>query len=390
MKTNSLKINLDRVINDTVRLSEIQDAAGDTRQIAALYQQLLEEAGCQDVRKYELIPSNPTLIARYSSANPSKGKTIIFNGHMDVVTLDHEAPFVEDGKIYGRGTCDMKGSLACMLEVIRLISSSKLDFDGEIIVIANSMHESPNGRGEDLSALAKSGKVKADAAVVMEGATYDCTIAQLGSATFTITIEREGEPSHQLFTPKGTIHPISVLAEVIKRIEQANNRLLCTPVEGVGNPSYFIGSVHSGEFYNQMPNKAYIEGVRRYGPEESYQEVYKELTDVLQQVSHKTGADISLDMKKVRDGYRIEPDQEIVTALRRSVKKIRNIDIPLMGKQLVTDASIFVIEMDIPTVCYGPDQTRAHNKVEYVSIDELEKTIHIYLQLLKEYIGLKL
>ncbi|MBT2218035.1 M20 family metallopeptidase [Virgibacillus dakarensis] len=382
------RVNMERVIDDTLKLVEVQDTAGHTMKIAKLYKDLLEQAGFT-VQTYELIPDNPTIVARYQGNNNPEGKTVIFSGHMDVITLEHPPPFVAGEKVYGRGTCDMKGSLACILEAARVLSQSNTKINGEIIIIANSMHESPGGRGEDLTALTEQLDITADAALVMEGATYDCTVAQLGSATFNITIEREGEPSHQLFTPEGTVHPIVVLSEVIQLIEAENKSLKDKKIEDVGHGSYFIGNVQSGEFYNQMPNKAYLEGVRRYGPEETYEEVKADMMKLLQGLASKHGVTITLEMKKVRDGYRIDREHEVVQSLKRSVKKVRNIDLPMVGKKLVTDAGIFVKEMNIPAVCYGPDQSRAHNETEYVKISELKHTVNVYLQFIHEYLGVK-
>ncbi|MBM7600106.1 succinyl-diaminopimelate desuccinylase [Virgibacillus halotolerans] len=381
-------VNLERVINETLKLVEVQNTAGNTVEIANQYELLLENSGFT-VQVYEFIPNNPTIVARYQGNTNPNGKTIIFNGHMDVITLGHTPPHVEGNKIYGRGTCDMKGSLASILEVARVLKQAELEIDGEIIIIANSMHESPGGRGEDLTALTEQLDLNADAVVVMEGATYDCTVAQLGSATFNIRIEREGEPSHQLFTLDGTPHPISVLAAVIQSLEKENESLKRKQIEDIGNASYFIGNVQSGNFYNQMPNKAFLEGVRRYGPEESYDEVEDQMRQILNELASKYGVSISLEMKKVRDGYRIDKAHDLVKALQKSVKQTRGIALPLVGKKLVTDAGIFVKGMNIPAICYGPDQSRAHSETEYVEISELKQTINVYLQLIHEYLGIK-
>lgn len=388
MKNLFDQVDMERVVDNTLELVNIQDVAGDTVAIANLYEKLLKEAGFE-IDKHEFIPNNPTLIGKYRGNTNPNGKTLVFNGHMDVITLDHTPPTIEDGKIYGRGTCDMKGSLASILEVARVLELSKSSIDGEIIIIANSMHESPGGRGEDLISMTEKLDIKADAAVVMEGATYDCTVAQLGSATFNIKIERDGEPSHQLYTPTSTPHPVNVLADVVQALDDANNYLAKENIEDIGYGSYFIGNVQSGEFYNQMPKNSLIEGVRRYGPNESYEQVVKQMKDILNQVAKKHGVQISLEMKKVRDGYRINREDEAVKALQESVKQVRGIELPLVGKKLVTDAGIFVKEMDIQTVCYGPDQKKAHSRVESVEISELEQTVHVYLQFIHEYLGIK-
>ncbi len=381
------QIYIERVVQDTLRLVKIPNTAGHTVDVAELYGRMLKEVGLE-VQTYEWIPNNPTIVAEFKG-NPSKGKTLIFNGHLDVIPLEHNPPTVHAGKIFGRGTCDMKGALACILEALRIFKLSRAEVDGNVIIIANSMHESPGGRGEDLTALADELKLQADAAVVMEGATYDCTVAQLGSATFNITIEREGDPTHQLFTPKNTPHPVTVAADIIHVLNGANEELSKEWIDDIGYASYFIGKVHSGTFYNQWPNRAELEGVRRYAPDQSFEQVKQEMDSLLKDVAQQHGVEIRLDMKKVRDGYRIEKNDKVVQALLQAVKKVRGIDLPLVGKKLVTDAGIFVNDMGIQTVCYGPDQRTAHGEVEYVEIDELAQTVKVYLQLIHEYLGVK-
>ena len=148
------QIHIERVVQDTLKLVKIPNTAGHTVDVAELYGRLLKEIGLE-VKTYEWIPNNPTIVAEYRG-NQSKGKTLVFNGHLDVIPLEHDPPTIYDGKIFGRGTCDMKGALACILEAARVLQSSEAEVDGNVIIIANSMHESPGGRGEDLTADRKS------------------------------------------------------------------------------------------------------------------------------------------------------------------------------------------------------------------------------------------
>ncbi|RAV08186.1 M20/M25/M40 family metallo-hydrolase [Paenibacillus contaminans] len=221
----------------------------------------------------------------------------------------------------------------------------------------------------------------------MEGATTDCTIAQLGSATFEIVIEREGEPCHQLYAPQNTPHPITVASEVVALLNRWNLELKNDWIEDIGYASYFLGSVHSGQFYNQLPNRSVLVGVRRYDPLQTYEEVESELRSGLNELADGLGISIRLDMKKVRDGYRLDKNSPAVAALQRAVKRVRQIDFPLVGKQVVTDAAIFANALGVPALCHGPDQHTAHGEVEYVEISELELTVKVYLQFIREFMG---
>lgn len=377
------QLNVNRIVRDTLELVRIESITGNTNEIAKRYHDMLREAGCQ-VQQYEWIKDNPTLVATYG--DDSGGPVILFNGHMDVVPIPHEPAEVRDGRIYGRGACDMKGSLACVLEVVRAMRQSEDRFTGKLIIVANSLHESPGGRGEDLVALTDNVKLEADAAIVMEGATRDCTIAQLGSATFLITIKREGEPSHQLFSPPGAAHPIEVASEAVRMLRERNAELEKEWIEDIGHASYFIGSMHSGQFYNQLPNRAVLEGVRRYRPEQNFAEVEDELRLLLDALASRFGVEIDLDIRKVRDGYRLDSANPAISALQRAVREARGIELPLAGKKVVTDAGILARAMNIPVLCHGPDQSTAHGEVEYVEIRELELAAQAYLQFIRELV----
>lgn len=394
MNPISSSLDLNRIVRDAMDLVTITSVTGNTLEAAAHYQSLLEEVGCR-VERYELYPGNPTLVAFFGepkkqepeSSASGNGKTLIFNGHMDVIPLPHGPAELKDGRLYGRGSCDMKGSLAAIIEVLRVIRDSGLKPAGRLIVIANSLHESPGGRGEDLTELTRLYNWGADAVIVMEGATTECTVAQMGSATFHIQLEREGEPSHQLHTPAGTPHPITAAAEVIQALDKKNEQLAGTVIEDIGVASYFVGRVSSGEFYNQMPNQAELEGVRRYGPEENFAEVERELRSLLDALAVKLQISISLTMEKVRDGYRIDKNSEAVEALVESIREVRGTDAPKVGKKLVTDAGIFVGTWGTPALCHGPDQATAHGETEYVELVELEKTAQVYLAFVEKFVG---
>ncbi|WP_409346192.1 M20 family metallopeptidase [Paenibacillus sp. MBLB4367] len=379
-------MNVRRVADDTLELVKMESVTGDTRRMADRYEQMLMEAGCS-VQRYEWIPDNPTLVAVYGKDNG--GPTILFNGHMDVVPIPHDAAEERDGRVYGRGACDMKGSLACVLEVLRCLRETGTELPGRLLIVANSLHESPGGRGEDLYALLERVPIKTDAVVVMEGATTDCTVAQLGSATFEIVIEREGEPCHQLYAPPNTPHPITVASEIIGLLNRWNLELRNHRIEDIGYASYFLGSVHSGQFYNQLPNRSVLVGVRRYDPLQSYEEVESELRNGLNELAGRLGGSIRLEMKKVRDGYRIDKNSPAVEALQRAVRDVRQIEFPPVGKQVVTDAAIFANALGVPALCYGPDQHTAHGEVEYVEIHELELTVKVYLQFIEEFMEIQ-
>ena len=95
-------------------------------------------------------PKTPIVVGRLRGGEP--GPTVVLNGHLDTVPIPHEWPRLDGETIYGRGTADMKGALACAAEAARVLAE-RGSFPGELVIVAIGLHEAPGGRGEDLTHL---------------------------------------------------------------------------------------------------------------------------------------------------------------------------------------------------------------------------------------------
>jgi acetylornithine deacetylase/succinyl-diaminopimelate desuccinylase-like protein len=369
----------DRVRDLTLELVEIESPTGDTAEVARLYAKRLEEIGMEVEVLDERFPKTPIVIGRLRGSEP--GPTIVMNGHLDTVPIPHDAPRIENGSIYGRGSADMKGACASAAEAVRVFAEGG-PFKGEIVVIAIGLHEAPGGRGEDLAYLLGEHGFTADMAVVCElSDTGQVAIAHMGQATAEITVSRPGMPTHELRTPPGTPHPLHAAARVLDEISLRNASLSEISHPWVGSETYFVGEVHGGDFYNRFPTTCRIVGTRRWIPGNTLEAVDAEYRELLARVAEETGCQIDLDLKLVRGAYEIDESHPLLHALEDAYRDVTGTELERVGVKVVADGAVFA-GAGIPTVYHGPVGSGAHADVEFMPIEELVRAANVYVALL--------
>ena len=377
------RVNAERLQQATLDLVRIRSYTGDTREVAAAYARHLEQIGLE-VEVLRDFPNAPCVVARLRGAGG--GPTLEFNGHLDTVPVDHPAPHVADGRIFGRGSADMKGGLAAMAEAARVLAESGRRLKGDLLLVAHGLHEAPDGHGEDLLDLVRRG-IKGDAVIITELASDTLPVVGLGQAAFDFTITRPGESSHELLTPPGTPHPILAAVRLVNLIQARHAELAKIPIPYVGPESFFVGIFQGGDFYNRWTNSCKVMGTRRYGPENSYANVLAELRAMAAQVEQETGARVALNLIPVRDGFRVAENEALVVALREAYREVTGRELPLVGSRMVGDAAIFTKEGKVPALYHGPGGTGAHADLESVPIAELVRAAKVYVLTALDYVG---
>jgi acetylornithine deacetylase/succinyl-diaminopimelate desuccinylase-like protein len=374
-----LSVDASRLRDLTLELVECHSPTGDTADVARLYARRLEELGLEVELLDEVFPATPIVVGRLRGGEP--GPTVVLNGHLDTVPIPHEAPRLDGDTIYGRGSADMKGALACAAEAAAVVAG-RGGFPGELVIVAIGLHEAPSGRGEDLTWLLREGGFAADYAVVCELAGDSFVAAHMGQATVEIEITRPGMPTHELQTPKGTPHPLMAAGKVIEAIAARNAELVATEHPWVGAETYFLGELHGGDFYNRFPTTCRLVGTRRWQPGKPLAEVREEYEALLAPLAAETGCTIELDLRLVRDSYRIDPEEKLAVALREAYREVTGAEQALIGMKVVADGAIFH-QAGIPTVYHGPIGTGAHADVETMDVPELVRATRVYLALLE-------
>ena len=349
---------------DSINPDLIPGAAGETK-LAGYVAEWAERAGLE-VAVEEAAPGRPNVIV--TARGSGGGRTLLLNAHMDTVGVDTmEAPFdarVEDGRLYGRGSYDMKGSLAAILVVAA--EAKRLGLRGDVVVAAVADEEVASVGTESLVA---SGR-RFDAAVVAEPTELDVAIAHKGFAGF--EIETRGRAAHGSRPDLGE-DAIVRMAPVLTRLDELASRLLASPTHQLlGSGSVHASLIVGGQEFSSYPERCLLTGERRTLPDESLEDVERELVAIAGDSAHRLAVS--------RRPFEVAEEEEIV----RLVHGHAGTD--LIGVPFWTDAAL-VAASGVPTVVFGPHGEGAHAAVEWVDVASVERCAEVLLAVAVDFCG---
>jgi len=313
------------------------------------------------------------------------GPTVLLAGHLDTVGVDGvETPFdpvVKDGNIHGRGSCDMKAGLAAYLEVIRTLQRSGTRLAGDVIV-AGVVDEEHAMVGSKY--FGQNGP-KVDCAIVAE--PTQLKICHVHKGQVLLTLKTKGLAAHSSKPENGrnaVYHMAALLAGLQGYAQDLAQR---TPDPDCGQPSFSVGVIRGGDNACSVPDWCEIDIDRRTIPGETTAQVLQELHDIAARTKI-THPDLEyevstpfLDLPPLATSL-VEP---VAIAVRTACQAVtgQSISETFPGS---TDAPNF----GCPTIICGPGNLeQCHSINEYVSIDQIEQAVRIYVQAILELQDLK-
>ncbi len=327
------------------------------------------------------------------------GRTLILNGHIDVVPAGQidrwsHPPFEltrVDGRLYGRGVVDMKGPLACGLFAVRAIRDAGVRLGG-VLQIQSVIGEEDGGAGT-LATLERGHT--GDGAIVLEPTRFVVAPAQAGALSFRITVP--GRAAHGALREEG-VDPIEKFIPVFGRLralEAERNARVTDPLFSAESLPYALtmGRVEAGIWPSTVAERLVVEG--RYGvaPGEDLTTARGELEQAVTEVA---GSDewLSANPPVVEwwgaqfEAARTDPDDPVVTTLSDAVGSVVGSAPTLAGMRFGADMRLLVNEGGIPTVLFGPGDVReAHRPNESIAVDDLVKATEILAVTALRYLG---
>lgn len=379
------RVSRERLCELTLEMVRIPSPTGDARAVTAYYADCVRALGLQP----EIVATyadSPSTITRY--ARRPGGRHLTLDGHLDTIHAAHAPAYVEGGRIVGRGAGDMKSGVAAMLEALRVLIEADAPITGSLTLATHSLHEAPVGHMEGLKELIARGDVFTEAAIVAESGFDALPIRGKGQALFEIEVERPGEVLHENVARKLDIpNPLEHVARLAGSMMARHDALAAAQDPYLGPETFFLGQIHSGDFYNRVPTKAFLNGTHRYWPDKSWADIERLFDGIMAATPLPKGLERRYRLLSNGLGYAIAEDAPIAQALRAGYAQVVGRALPLEGALSVCDVNVIVREAGIPAVAHGTGSTTSHADVEWVALDDIVRTTRVFLATILAYLG---
>ncbi len=344
---------------------QLEEGGSGEQEAAVLVAEWLDSWGL-DTRITEISPNRFNVIGKLEGEGP----TLLLNGHLDTVGVGGMTvpPFdakVEGGRIWGRGSCDMKAGLAAILA-----ATNRLTEEGPRpnLIVAMTADEEHASLG--MCALADSSP-SADLAIVTEPTRLAVMPAHKGFLWVRAVFK--GRAAHGSRPDLG-IDAIRHAALYVSALDDYGEQLTSRPA----HPLLKYGSVHAGTIQGGSAASVYPDACeivleRRTMPGERPEKVLQEFQRILDELSEREGdLSASLEQTLERPGTEVPEDSRLVQGLLKAGQK-HGIPPAVEGMTAWVDAAL-LNEIGIPAVCYGPgDIAQAHSADEWVELGQIEK-----------------
>ena len=387
----------DKIQEDVIalcrKLIQAKSYSGGEDKVSAAIKEAMTEKGFDEIT----IDKYGNIIGCIKGKRP--GKKILFDGHIDTVPVTDETvwefpPFgaeIHDGKIYGRGTSDMKGSVAAFIcAAANYAEDTGRDFPGEIYV-AGVVHEECF---EGVAAREISSFVKPDYVVIGEASQLNLKIGQRGRAE--IVVETFGKPCHSANPEKGinSVYKMAKVIEAIRTLEPTHH-----PVLGDGileltdiKSSPYPGASVVPEYCRATYDRRLLVGETKESVLAPIQELLDKLMaedpELKVKASYAVGKEMcytgnQIEGERFFPGWLYDEDADFVQAVYGQLKDM-GFDPAITQYNFCTNGSHYAGEAGIKTIGLGPSRENlAHTVNEHIEIDQLCKVTECYYGTMK-------
>jgi acetylornithine deacetylase len=362
---------------DSRNPSLVAEGPGE-KAVARVLANVLEDWGFE-VKLMDAVPGRPNVVATLKGRGA--GRTLMFNGHLDVVGVDGmtHPPFdgeERNGRIYGRGASDMKGGVAAMCAAAAQVRG---EIAGDLIIAGVADEE---WQSVGTSALLAAG-IRADAAVVTEPTRLSIMPAHKGFAWIEVTVHGRAAHGSRWDIGVDAIRHAGLLLAELDRVDAED--LPARTHSLLGRPSLHASSIEGGMGLSTYPDRCLVRIERRTIPGENGADIRREMEQACARVRERRPefrADIEVLFAQPPSD--VSTSAPIVRALSDTLRD-KGLSANLTGMSAWTDAAL-LNQAGIPAICFGPgDMALAHAAEEYIEVQEIHKATEVLAALARSW-----
>ena len=383
-------------INGQMQVEEfLKNYEAEVEQVVPDYQDM---DFCPEVHPDHIYEDRYTVVGTFRGSGG--GRSLLFNGHIDTVDFGDPdqwtegplTPYIRDGRLYGRGACDMKGGLSAALMAVKAIRDSGVQLKGDVII--ESVVDEEGGGNGTLACCARG--YRADAAIIPEPSDLWLAPAHMGWLIYEITVE--GRANHCGAKWDG-VNAIEKAAKIISGLQEAERNWALTRRHPYLPPqSLSIDTIQGGTASTIVPDFCKLEVIVHFQPhqEKGYRwmgEKYdREVREVIDRIAmsdpwmdeHRP----KVTLYQLGSACDIGNDHPVCQLLSQKTVEIRGKKPGCKGLVSGADGRLLNNYADTPTVHFGPGSMEiAHTIDEYVPVEEYLDCVRIFAMAIMEWCG---
>ncbi|WP_226534792.1 peptidase [Fictibacillus halophilus] len=325
------------------------------------------------------------------------GRSLVLNGHIDVVPEgdlnqwdDH--PYsgkIIDGKLFGRGSTDMKGGNLSLLLAIQALKETGTTLDGDLFF--HSVIEEESGGAGTLAAVLRG--YTADAAIIPEPTNMKIFPAQQGSMWFKLTIKGKAAHGGTRYEGVSAIEKTALVLEAVKALETKRNKRITDPLyRDIPIPVPInVGRISGGNWPSSVPDTVQLEGRIGVAPDETLEEVKRELEDYLSNIQDEWLLEHPVSVEWFGAQWlpgSIDTDHPLMNTLIKNYEQVKKERPIIEASPWGTDGGLLSQAGNTPSIVFGPGVTAvAHYPNEYIEISKIIEAAEIIALTIYDWCG---
>ena len=375
-----------RIVELAKELVRVPSVSGEERAVMHRARELLEEIGVEA----ELYGSEDRPIIN-AVLNPGAERLLVFNGHLDVVPIAKPDawtkapwhPVLEDGRLYGRGSSDMKSSCAVMIHVLGILRDMGLPLAVGVHLVPDEERGANFGSKVLVEKITKGEMRRPDYVVIGEQSNLKVRVAERGM--FGFQVKFYGRAAHTAASRTFGINAIAKASKGVLALEHHIDKFH----EWIGHPMQSVNIIQAGTVSNQVPAECTITVDRRLVIGETADDVVAEVTADLDKAG-EGDPDWSWEIVAPKDeegnwvytpANHTPPDSELGKAFMDAVPAALGVEPELYVEWAGSTDGRLYRQAGIQTIGFGPIGFGAHGPDEFVFVDSLVKTAKVYIAL---------